>query len=62
VAEVIMNSSKTFDGILIYSEKKIIGGNRIMAEMKKIIYKEADERLMVGMFRETSFSNAGQAW
>lgn len=33
-----------------------------MAEMKKIIYKEADERLMVGMLRETSFSNAGQVW
>ncbi|MDR2025366.1 MAG: GyrI-like domain-containing protein [Hungatella sp.] len=33
-----------------------------MAEMKKIIYKEAEERLMVGMFRETSFSNAGHVW
>lgn len=33
-----------------------------MAEMKKIIYKQADERLMVGMFRETSFQNGGQAW
>jgi predicted transcriptional regulator YdeE len=41
---------------------RFIGGKRIMAEMKKIIYKEADERLMVGMFRETSFSNAGQVW
>lgn len=28
-----------------------------MAEMKKIIYKEADEHLMVGMHSETSFSN-----
>lgn len=33
-----------------------------MAEMKKVIYKEANERLMVGMFRETSFANAGRVW
>ena len=33
-----------------------------MAEMKKIIYKEAHERLMVGMQRETSFSNGGNTW
>ena len=33
-----------------------------MAEMKKITYKKADERLMVGMSRETSFSHAGHAW
>lgn len=33
-----------------------------MAEMKSIKYKESDERLMVGMFREASFSNAGQVW
>lgn len=45
-----------------FSEMRFIGGKRIMAEMKKIIYKQADERLMVGMFRETSFQNAGQAW
>ena len=45
-----------------FSDMRFIGGKRIMAEMKKIIYKQADERLMVGMFRETSFQNGGQAW
>ncbi|MDQ7096724.1 GyrI-like domain-containing protein [Desulfosporosinus sp. PR] len=33
-----------------------------MAEMKKIIYKEVGERLMVGMYRETSFFEAGNVW
>lgn len=33
-----------------------------MAEIKKIIYKEAGERLMVGMYRETSFFEAGNVW
>lgn len=45
-----------------FSEMRFIGGKRIMAEMKKIIYKEADERLMVGMHSETSFSNGGNVW
>ena len=45
-----------------FSEMRFIGGKRIMAEMKKIVYKQADERLMVGMFREASFQNGGQAW
>lgn len=45
-----------------FSDMRFIGGKRIMAEMKKMIYKQADERLMVGMFRETSFQNGGQAW
>ncbi len=45
-----------------YSEMRFIGGKRIMAEMKKIIYKEAGESLMVGMYRKTSFSEAGNAW
>ncbi|MGF7144655.1 AraC family transcriptional regulator [Anaerotaenia torta] len=45
-----------------YSEMRFIGGKRIMAEMKKIVYKEAGERLMVGMYRETSFSEAGAVW
>ncbi len=45
-----------------FSEMRFIGGKRVMAEMKKIIYKQADERLMVGMFREASFQNGGQAW
>lgn len=45
-----------------YLEMRFIGGKRIMAEMKKIIYKEAGERLMVGMYRETSFSEAGNVW
>lgn len=33
-----------------------------MADMKKIIYKEANERLMVGLGRETSFFEAGNVW
>ena len=45
-----------------FSEMRFIGGKRIMAEMKKIVYKQADERLMVGMFRETSFQNGAQVW
>ncbi|OPX43937.1 transposon Tn10 TetD protein [Ruminiclostridium hungatei] len=45
-----------------FSEMRFIGGKRIMAEMKRIIYKKADERLMVGMHRETSFSEAGGVW
>lgn len=45
-----------------YLEMRFIGGKRIMAEMKKIIYKETKERLMVGMYRETSFFEAGNVW
>ncbi len=45
-----------------YSEMRFIGGKRIMAEMKKIIYKEAEERLMAGLHRETSFQDAGKLW
>ncbi len=33
-----------------------------MSEMKRIIYKEAPERVMIGMNRETSFKNAGKVW
>ena len=33
-----------------------------MADMKQIIYKEAKERLMVGLGRETSFFEAGNVW
>lgn len=47
---------------IIFSEMRFIGGKRIMAEMKKIIYKEAEERLMVGFYRETSFYDAGKVW
>lgn len=45
-----------------YLEMRFIGGKRIMAEMKKIIYKEAEERLMIGMHTETSFFEAGKVW
>jgi AraC family transcriptional regulator len=45
-----------------FSEMRFIGGKRIMAELKKITYKETEERLMVGMGRETSFQEAGQVW
>ena len=42
-----------------YLEMRFVGGKRIMAEMKKIAYKEVEERLMVGMYRKTSFLKAG---
>ncbi|WP_310602013.1 helix-turn-helix domain-containing protein [Anaerosporobacter sp.] len=45
-----------------FSDMRFIGGKRIMAEMKKIIYKEVEERLMVGMHRETSFFEGGNMW
>lgn len=45
-----------------FSEMRFIGGKRIMAEMKRIIYKKVEERLMVGMHRETSFSEGGRVW
>ncbi len=41
---------------------RFIGGKRIMAELKKVVYKESKERLMVGMHRETSFFEAGDIW
>lgn len=45
-----------------FSDMRFVGGKRIMAEMKRIVYKEAEERLMLGMHRETSFSDGGKAW
>lgn len=45
-----------------FSEMRFIGGKRIMAEMKKIVYKEVGERLMVGLHRETSFYDGGKVW
>lgn len=45
-----------------FSNMRFVGGKRVMAEMKKIIYKEADERVMVGIHRETSFMNGGKVW
>ena len=45
-----------------YLDMRFIGGKRIMAEMKKIIYKEVEERLMVGMYAQTSFFEAGKVW
>ena len=32
-----------------YLDMRYIGGKRIMAELKKIVYKEFEERLMVGV-------------
>lgn len=43
-----------------FSDMRFIGGKRIMAEMKKIIYKQADERLMVGMFAKPLFKTMGK--
>ena len=45
-----------------FSEMRFIGGKRIMAEMKKIIYKEAPERLMAGYLYETDFYKVGEVW
>lgn len=62
-SEAKVKSTKLNDYLPInFSEMRFIGGKRIMAEMKKIICKETDERLMVGIYRETSFSNAGNVW
>ncbi len=62
-SEAKVKSTKLNDYLPInFSEMRFIGGKRIMAEMKKIIYKETDERLMVGMYRETSFSKVGNVW
>jgi len=33
-----------------------------MAEMKKITYRQAEERWMVGAYHNTSFAEAGAAW
>lgn len=58
-----LESAKLYNYLPInFSEMRFIGGKRIMSEMKKIIYKEVDERLMVGMHRETSFFEAGNVW
>lgn len=45
-----------------FSNMRLIGGKRIMAEVKKIIYKEVDERIMVGLKKETNFNDCGNVW
>ena len=45
-----------------FLDMRFIGGKRIMAEIKKIIYKETPERLMVGYNYETSFHAVGEVW
>lgn len=45
-----------------FSEMRFMEGKRIMAEMKKITYKETPERLMVGYHYETDFYKAGEVW
>jgi len=45
-----------------FSDMRFIGGKRIMAEMKKITYKETPERLMAGYHYETSFYKVGEVW
>ena len=47
---------------LEYLDMRFIGGKRIMAEMKKITYRQAEERWMVGVYHDTSFAEAGGAW
>lgn len=45
-----------------FSNMRFIGGKRIMAEMKKITYKNVEERLMVGMKQDTSFYEGATVW
>lgn len=45
-----------------FSNMRLIGGKRIMAEMKKITYKNVEERLMVGMKQDTSFYEGATVW
>ena len=47
---------------ITFSNIRLLGGKQILAELKKIIYKETDERIMVGMRRETSFMECGEVW
>lgn len=48
--------------VMNYSDMRLIGGKRVMAEVKKIVYHTTHDRLMVGVHRETSFAEAGTAW
>ncbi|MBW8351853.1 helix-turn-helix domain-containing protein [Bacillus sp. IITD106] len=62
-SEVKQGTIKLNDYLPInFSEMRFIGGKRIMAETKKIIYKEAPERLMLGLHSETDFANGGRFW
>ena len=45
-----------------YRDMRFIGGKRVMAEVKKIVYRETHDRLMVGAHWDTSFMEAGAAW
>ena len=47
---------------LEYLDMRLIGGKRIMAEMKRITYHQTQERWMVGAYHDTSFAEAGAAW
>lgn len=47
---------------ITFSNIRLLGGKQIMADLKKIIYKEVDERIMVGMRRETSSFECGEVW
>ena len=57
-------SSSSFNNYLPinFSDIRLIGGKRIMAEVKKIIYKEVDERIMVGLKKETTFNDCSKVW
>lgn len=62
-SEARQDAAKLNDYLPInFSEMRFIGGKRIMAEMKRIVYKEVDARIMVGLQRETSFPEAGGVW
>lgn len=46
-----------------YSDMRFIGGKRIMAEVKKIVYKETGTRKFIGHNRpDASFYNSGEIW
>lgn len=45
-----------------FSDMRIIGGKKIMAEVKKIYYDDVHERLIVGMKRDTTSEMCGALW
>ncbi len=57
-------SSSSFNNYLPinFSNIRLIGGKRIMAEVKKIMYKDVEERVMVGLKKETNFNDCGKVW
>jgi len=62
-SEVKRTSKLLYDYLPInFSDMRFIGGKRIMAEMRKITYKEVPERLFIGFCKDTDFYKAGEVW